>query len=157
MRKYAFSLLVITILFACKKEDLNNSNYSTTLRFSTDTITFDTIFASIGSITKTLTVYNYNNLDVRTNINLIGNSSAHFRMNIDGISGNNQSDINIPAQDSIFIFLEVTIDPSSNNTPYILSDSLVFTTGTTIQDVDVVAWGQDAYFHTANTYDDIVN
>ena len=157
MRKCTLFLLVITILFACKKEDLNNSNYSTTLRFSTDTITFDTIFASIGSITKTLTVYNYNNLDVRTNINLIGNSSAHFRMNIDGISGNNQSDIKIPAQDSIFIFLEVTIDPSSNNTPYILSDSLVFTTGTTIQDVDVVAWGQDAYFHTANTYDDIVN
>ena len=157
MKKYSLFLLVITILFACKKEDLNGSDYSTTLRFSTDTITFDTIFASIGSITKTLTVYNYNNLDVRTNINLIGNSSAHFRMNIDGISGNNQSDIKIPAQDSIFIFLEVTIDPSSNNTPYILSDSLVFTTGTTIQDVDVVAWGQDAYFHTANTYEDIVN
>ena len=157
MRKCTLFLLVITILFACKKEDLNNIDYSTTLRFSTDTITFDTIFASIGSITKTLTVYNYNNLDVRTNINLIGNSSAHFRINIDGIAGNNQTDIKISAQDSIFIFIEVTIDPSSNNTPYILSDSLVFTTGTTIQDVDVVAWGQDAYFHTANTYDDIVN
>ena len=42
-------------------------------------------------------------------------------MNIDGIAGNNQEDINIPANDSIFIFLEVTIDPS-NNTTYILSD-----------------------------------
>ena len=133
------------------------NDQSATLHFSTDTITFDTIFASIGSITKTLTVYNRNNFDVKSNIALLGNSAANFRMNIDGIAGNSQTNIEIPAKDSIFIFLEVTIDPSSSNTPYILSDSLVFTTGTKKQDVDVVAWGQDAYFHTANTYGDIIN
>ena len=157
MRKYLFFLLTITILFACKKEDLNSSNSSATLHFSNDTVIFDTVFASIGSITKTLTVYNHNNFNVKTNIELRGNSQAHFRMNIDGVPGNNQSNIEIPAEDSIFIFLEVTIDPSSNTIPYILTDSLVFTTGTKEQDVDVVAWGQDAYFHTANTYGDIIN
>ena len=133
------------------------NNQSATLHFSTDTITFDTVFASIGSITKTLTVYNHNNFDVKSNISLQGNSSANFRMNIDGIAGNIQSNIEIPAKDSIFIFLEVTIDPMNSNTPYILSDSLVFTNGTKKQDVDLVAWGQDAYFHTANTYGDIIN
>jgi len=130
---------------------------SATLHFSNDTITFDTVFASIGSITKTLTVYNRNDFDVKSNISLLGNSTANFRMNIDGIAGNSQTNIEIPAMDSIFIFLEVTIDPSSSNTPYILSDSLVFITGTKKQDVDVVAWGQDAYFHTANTYGNIIN
>ena len=133
------------------------NDQSATLHFSTDTITFDTIFASIGSITKTLTVYNRNNFDVKSNIALLGNSAANFRMNIDGVSGNSQTNIEIPAKDSIFIFLEVTINPSLKTTPYILSDSLVFTTGTKKQDVDVVAWGQDAYFHTANTYGDIIN
>ena len=59
-------------------------------------------------------------------------------MNIDGVSGNSQNNIEIPAKDSIFIFLEVTIDPSLNTTPYVLTDSLVFTTGTEKQDVDVV-------------------
>jgi hypothetical protein len=157
MNKYFLPLLLLTILlFACKK-DLMDNDQSATLHFSTDTITFDTIFASIGSITKTLTVYNRNNFDVKSNIALLGNSAANFRMNIDGIPGNSQTNIEIPAKDSIFIFLEVTIDPSSSNTPYILSDSLVFTTGTKKQDVDVVAWGQDAYFHTANTYGDIIN
>jgi hypothetical protein len=157
MNKYFLPLLLLTILlFACKK-DLMDNDQSATLHFSTDTITFDTIFASIGSITKTLTVYNRNNFDVKSNIALLGNSAANFRMNIDGIAGNSQTNIEIPAKDSIFIFLEVTIDPSSSNTPYILSDSLVFTTGTKKQDVDVVAWGQDAYFHTANTYGDIIN
>ena len=157
MNKYFLPIILITILlFACKK-DLMENDQSATLHFSTDTITFDTIFASIGSITKTLTVYNRNNFDVKSNIALVGNSAANFRMNIDGIPGNSQTNIEIPAKDSIFIFLEVTIDPSSSNTPYILSDSLVFTTGTKKQDVDVVAWGQDAYFHTANTYGDIIN
>jgi len=156
MNKYFLPLIIVILLFACKKE-LIESDQSATLHFSTDTITFDTVFASIGSITKTLTVYNWNNFDVKSNIALLGNSSANFRMNIDGVAGNNQTNIEIPAKDSIFIFLEVTINPSSSNTPYILSDSLVFTTGTKKQDVDVVAWGQDAYFHTANTYGDIIN
>ena len=63
MKKYFLPLLVVTILFACKKDILEN-NQSATLHFSTDTITFDTVFASIGSITKTLTVYNHNSFNV---------------------------------------------------------------------------------------------
>jgi hypothetical protein len=150
-------LFIISVLLACKKEDDSTNYSSATLHFSADTITFDTIFASIGSITKTLTVYNRNSSDVRTNINLKGISAAYFRMNIDGISGNNQTNIEIPAEDSIFIFLEVTINPSLNTIPYILTDSIVFTTGENQQDVDLVAWGQDAYFHTADTFGNIIN
>ncbi|MFQ3332850.1 MAG: hypothetical protein ACI8ZH_000743 [Flavobacteriales bacterium] len=157
MKRYFLPLLILTtLLFACKKDIMENSQ-SATLHFSNDTITFDTVFASIGSITKTLTVYNRNNFDVKSNIALLGNSAAHFRMNIDGVDGNSQQNIEIPAKDSIFIFLEVTIDPSLNSTPYILSDSLVFTTGTKKQDVDIVAWGQDAYFHTANKFGEIID
>ena len=127
------------------------------MEFSNDTITFDTIFSSIGSITKTLTIYNNNKIDILTNINLEGTSSAHFRINVDGTPGNSHQNIRIPANDSIFIFLEVTIDPSNNNTPYILADYLTFTTGENIQNVNLVAWGQDAYFHTANTYGQIID
>ncbi len=157
MIRLIFNLLIFSIIIiSCEKENLE-TNQNIKLHFSDDTITFDTIFASIGSITKTLTVYNHNDLDITTNVNLKGVSAANFRINIDGVPGNNQRDILIPANDSIFVFLEVTIDPSNNNTPYILSDSLVFTTGNSIQDVNLVAWGQDAYFHTANTFGNIIN
>ena len=97
-----------------------NSNVK--LQFSSDTITFDTVFASVGSITKKLTIYNNNNFDVSSNIKLKGLSAANFRMNIDGAPGNTQNNILIPKNDSIFIFIEVTINPSLNTTPYILSD-----------------------------------
>ena len=58
-------------LFFMQKLDLETTNNSNTLHFSTDTISFDTIFASIGSITKTLKVYNHNNTSFN-NINLRG-------------------------------------------------------------------------------------
>ena len=158
MNKKLLSILIIlNVLFACKKEEVFDSSSNAILHFSHDTITFDTVFASIGSITKTLIVYNHNSFDVKTNIHLKGLSAAHFRMNVDGIAGNNQSNIEISANDSIFIFLEVTINPSLNTTPYILTDSLVFYTGENIQDVDLIAWGQDAYFHTADTFGNIIN
>ena len=70
MKKHLLSLAIITILFACKKEAVLNNNVNATLDFSNDTITFDTVFASIGSITKTLTVYNRNNYDVKSNIGI---------------------------------------------------------------------------------------
>ena len=156
MRYLIISLLSISIFLSCSKEE-DNINSNLKLDFSSDTITFDTVFASIGSITKTLTIYNNNNSNIATNINLNGASSAHFRMNIDGVPGNNQSNILIPKNDSIFIFIEVTIDPSSNTTPYILSDSLIFEIGNTLQSVMLVAWGQDANFHTPNTYGEIIS
>ena len=155
--KYLFiSLLSACIFFSCTKPE-DEMNLNAQLNFSSDTITFDTVFASIGSITKTLTIYNNNNFDLNSDISLKGISSANFRMNIDGVSGNNQNKVFIAKKDSIFIFIEVTVDPSSNTTPYILSDSLIFTIGNNQQSVKLIAWGQDAYFHTANTFGEIIN
>ena len=82
------------ILLSCKKTELVTGQ-TATLHFSNDTVTFDTVFASIGSITKTLTIYNNNNFGILTNIHLAGRSSAHFRINIDGIPGNTQKNIEI--------------------------------------------------------------
>ena len=155
MKQLLAVLIGIIILFGCTKED--EILYEGKLDFSTDTITFDTVFASIGSITKTLTIYNNNNSDIFSNISIKGISAANFRMNIDGVAGNNQNNVLIPKNDSVFLFIEVTIDPSSNTTPYILSDSLIFEIGNNIQSVKLVAWGQDAHFYTPNTYGEVIN
>ena len=121
--KISFFILIIIILFSCKKDE--NEGINGKLNFSSDTIIFDTLFTSIGSITKTLTVYNNNNFDVITNIRVQeGEPGANFRINVNGDAGNQHENIKVPANDSIFIFLEVTVNPSSNSTPFILSDSL---------------------------------
>ena len=114
MRKLFLPLLIITILFACKKDVLQN-NQSATLHFSNDTIIFDTAFHSIGTPTQTLTIYNRNNFTVLTDIYLNLISGGSFRMNVDGEAGNSHKAIEIPAKDSIFIFLEVSPNKNSSN------------------------------------------
>ena len=100
-------------------------------------------------------MYNNNNFDVTTNVRLSGNTEGNFRMNVDGESGNNVKNVTITANDSIFVFLEVTIDPTNTNTPYLVSDSIIFTTGNNHQDVDLIAYGQGALFYT-NAYGEII-
>ncbi|MDG1719009.1 MAG: hypothetical protein P8H17_04200, partial [Flavobacteriales bacterium] len=156
MTKYILSILLIIFTYSCKKENLP-SDGSATLQFSNDTIIFDTIFSSVGSITKQLMVYNNNDYDITTNIRLGSNSEAYFKINVDGESGKNIQNIKISSYDSMFVFLEVIINPNNTNNPYLVSDSIIFTTGNKTQNIDLIAYGQDAYFHTANTYGDIID
>ena len=101
MKHFVTIITTVIVLFSCSKED--EISYNGKLDFSNDTITFDTVFASIGSITKTLTIYNNNSSDIYSNISIKGISAANYRMNIDGVPGNNQNDILIPKKDSIFL------------------------------------------------------
>ena len=151
MKKLFLLLLVITILFACKK-DVLESNQSATLHFSNDTIIFDTAFHSIGTPTQTLTIYNRNNFTVLTDIALNLISGGSFRMNVDGVAGNYHNAIEIPAKDSIFIFLEVTPNQNSSN-DFLLTSNIEFTTGNKKQDVKLVSPARNANFHLP--YDNI--
>ena len=146
INKYFTYLLLITILlFACKKDIMDNSQ-SATLHFSNDTIIFDTAFHSIGTPTKTLTIYNRNSFTIITDISLKLINGGSFRMNVDGVAGNNHSSIEIPANDSIFIFLEVTPNLNGNN-DFLLTSNIEFTTGTRKQDVKLVSPARNANFH----------
>ena len=145
MKKLFLPILIIAILFACKKDALE-SNQSAILHFSNDTIIFDTAFHSIGTATQTLTIYNRNNFTVLTDISLNLISGGSFRMNVDGFAGNNHNAIEIPANDSIFIFLEVTPNQNSSN-DFLLTTNIEFTTGTKKQDVKLVSPARNANFH----------
>ncbi|MFH1319271.1 MAG: choice-of-anchor Q domain-containing protein [Bacteroidota bacterium] len=148
--KYICILFLLTII-ACKK-DSPITDPSAKLEFSTDTVLFDTVFTTIGSTTYYLKVYNRNKKMINISyIHLAGGSNSRFRMNVDGIPTNYLTDVEIAAQDSMYIFVEVTIDQTSGTLPFIVSDSIVFLTNNNIQDVKLVAWGQDAHFYNGNT------
>ena len=44
---------------------------------------------------------------------------------------------------AFIFFVEVTIDPNGQNLPMVVKDSIEFVTNMNLQDVDLVAWGQD--------------
>ena len=144
MLRYLFIISLTILLFSCKK-DISNDGSWQNLRFSNDTVIFDTTFQSIGTTTKTLKVYNRSRADIYTDISLEENMQGSFRINVDGFSGNNFENIFIGAKDSIFIFIEVTPNLSSNN--FLLENKLQFNTNGNIQNVPIISPYRDAYFH----------
>jgi hypothetical protein len=147
------TLVLLIILFsACRKPDTFFQG-STTLRFSVDTLVFDTVFTTVGSITKRIKVYNDLDEDVRIDeIRLAKSGNSPYRLNIDGEQKDYANDVILRSKDSLHIFVEATIDPNDNNEPLIRTDSIIFSTNGKSQDIDLVAWGQDAHFYYNNSF-----
>lgn len=115
------------------------------LTFSADTVSFDTVFTTIGSSTKRITVFNTNDKAVRLPlVRLASGGRSGFRMNLDGQSGTSFQDIEINHKDSIFAFIEVTVNPNDADSPLLISDSILFRLPDGAeQKVILQAYGQD--------------
>ena len=147
MAKYLLHIFAVAVILvslsACEDEGYMNSP-DALLKFSVDTITYDTIFTTIGSTTRRFTVQNpYEENVLISHIRLAGGNQSNFRLNINGVVGNELYDVEVPGKDSIFIFVEVTVDPTGQNLPMVVQDSIEFSTNSNIQDVNLIAYGQD--------------
>lgn len=149
-RSLYFTLTLSTLLFwsSCRK-DLEFSPSTGNLQFSKDTVYLDTVFTNIGSSTYNLKVYNKSHTDiVIPSVRLgLGEASA-YRLNVDGMAGKVFENIEILAKDSLYIFIETTIDITnvSNTTQYLYTDQIEFDAGGNLQKVELVTLVQDAVF-----------
>ncbi len=147
MRVVIFSLFIIVTAFSvsCKKDKNFTKNH---LDFSHDTLLFDTVFTTVGSTTKRFKVYNNNSGSIKIDeIQLMGGEDSPFRINFDGVPGVYHEDIVINGKDSLFGFVEVTLEVNNVTNPFVISDSIRFLTNGTNQYLNLDVWGQDAYFH----------
>ncbi len=145
---FVFIAFATLIFFTSCRKNIFDNNPSLQLTFSTDTLAFDTVFTQLGSATRLFKVFNENNNGLRTNVRLAGGDASNFRINVDGSSGNLLSDVEIYGNDSMYVFVEVTVDPNGLNTPLIITDSVIFETNGNIQRVILSAWGQDAFYYS---------
>jgi hypothetical protein len=137
--------VLLVLFFSCKKNE-PIVNPDAKLGFSADTVLFDTIFTTIGSTTKSFRVYNKLNQPVTIDrITLAGNQGSRFRLNINGRMTNELENVEIAAKDSIYIFVAVTLNPSQQNEPMVVQDSVVFLSNGNTQDVKLIAFGQDVH------------
>lgn len=142
------SVLFVGSFVSCKKNNLLSKK---NLEFSVDTLVFDTVFTTIGSTTKQFKIYNKESKTVQIDqIELMGGQNSPFRMNVDGNMGTSLSNIRIESKDSLFVFVEVTLDINSQTLPMIVEDSIRFRTNGKDQYVKLAVWGQDMYFHYSN-------
>lgn len=146
--KYIPILLLIVSAFGCSKDAITDSNFE--LGFSLDTLKFDTVFVTLGSTTKSFTVRNEEDGPVViSSIQLMGGFNSSYRINVNGdaLPSGIIRDITIPPKDSIYVFVEVTIDPNGNQLPFLIEDRVRFTTNGNEQDVILRAYGQNANFY----------
>lgn len=140
---FVFVLLWVMALTGCEDERYLSS-HDGELKFTVDTLMFDTIFTTIGSTTQSFRVINPSDQPITiSSIRLAGGVKSSFRLNIDGVAGNEVSEVELAAYDSMFIFVEVTIDPNGTNQPMVVKDSVLFSTDEKQQCVTLMAWGQD--------------
>jgi hypothetical protein len=149
---FIISLFGALALSACKK-DKPLTDSSAQITFSADSVFFDTTFASIGSTTRLFKIYNpYKQKIIISRAYVASGSSSPFRINIDGDSGPLVNDIEILPQDSAFVFVQVTINPSGVNAPLLVNDSIIFELNGNSQKVILTAIGQDVYLHKPNVF-----
>ena len=146
--RYFFTFIICAVLISmssCRKDFSTIPNFGS-LEFSKDTVFLDTVFTNIGSATYNLKVYNRGNKAITIpKIALENGTNSNYKLNVDGIPGKDFNDIDILGKDSIFIFVETTIDVANITDP-LYTDRILFDTGSNQQDVDLVTLVQDANF-----------
>ncbi len=143
------SFLGIVLFFnsitSCKKDNLLTNGGD--ISFSMDTLKFDTVFTSLGSVTRSFKLYNNNNKRIRmSEIKLFGGDSSYFRMNIDGEPTKNIKNVELAPNDSLYIFVALTINPTAGNLPFVVEDRVMVTLNGEVSYVELQAYGQDAHY-----------
>lgn len=158
MKKYnpflRFCLIAFTIIsFVSCRKDFVFQPSTGGLEFSRDTVYLDTVFSNIGSATYTLKVYNRSNNDIKIPSIKFGDGlDSKYRMTVDGMVGNNNrifEEVELLAQDSMFIFIETTFDIATiqDANTYLYTDYIEFqNTAQAPQKVELVTLIKDAYF-----------
>ncbi|MGB5976156.1 MAG: right-handed parallel beta-helix repeat-containing protein [Cyclobacteriaceae bacterium] len=147
-RYFVVAILLLLLCWACEPfdEQITNSGQAR-LGFSQDSVRFDTLFTSVGSITKRFKVYNPNENAVRiSDVRLGQGEQSPYRITINGDRDYRFEDELLLGNDSLLILVDVTIDPMDEGLPFLVKDSVLFTTNGNVQDVKLEAFGQDAVF-----------
>ena len=157
MKRYCYYLATVSllILWSSCRDDFNFTPSEGNLRFSKDTVYLDTVFSNIGSSTYTLKVYNTSDSDISIpKIKLQQGQTSNYRLNVDGLTGDTPlsgkefSNVELLAKDSMYIFIETTIDiqnVAANQNQFLYTDAIEFGS-TNLQKVELVTLVKDAVF-----------
>ncbi len=151
MKRNAFLFFLLTFAFclfmaSCKKDSFITSEFAR-LTITADTLKYDTVFTTTGSITRSFKIINDNNQKLRlSKVKLMGGAASAYKMNVDGVATTEVNNLEIEANDSIYVFVSVTINPNAANLPFIVSDSILVNYNGNSRFVQLQAYGQNANF-----------
>ena len=148
VRNYFTILLILclALMIGCKKESFTNSSESK-LIIGNDSLQFDTVFTTAGSVTQYFLIKNENKQKINiSNVQLMGGAASAFKMNVDGSEGTQFNNIEIAGNDSMYVFVRVNINPNANNQPFVIRDSIKLQWNGNTSYKQLEAWGQNAHY-----------
>ena len=145
--KYAsFFFFVAAIIFSCKKESFITSPQAN-LYTSADTLLYRYGFYFNRFRYQSFKIFNNNNQKLRlSQVKLSGGASSAFKINVDGTAATEVDDIEINANDSIYVFVQVNVNPTAENLPFLIQDSILISYNGNQKFVQLQAYGQNAIF-----------
>ena len=114
---FCFAIILFAVSFyitSCRDEwnDFDTSQ-DIVLNFSQDTVSFDTVFTTIPTVTKWITVRNQSKKTVKISSvyieGLRDKGWSAFRLNVDGDTSVEAKDVVVGARDSFYIFITANI------------------------------------------------
>jgi len=149
MRQFILFLgLIATFCFTSCRNELDFESSIGSLSFSKETVYLDTVFTNIGSSTYTLKVYNNSNKNISIpRVRLGKGQASNYRLMVDGIPGKEFENVELLANDSMYVFIEITSNiTAANPTDFLYTDRIEFGGATDFQKVELVTLIQDAVF-----------
>jgi len=141
------SLIFLGFILACQKNEVVDDNPNSKLNFSTDSILFDTVFTNTGTTNRVLKIFNYNSKSINiAELKLAGGEQSNFKININGIPSSSIKDFKIRGNDSAYVFIKAFISPNTEDSPFIIEDSLIFSVNNNIHKIPLAAYGQNAIY-----------
>ena len=138
------AVMLSAVPIGCRPDDYADE-HTVRLEFSADTVSFDTVFTTMGTATRQLKVYNRTGHDVELgHVTLLHGRQSRFRLNVDGDTSLVARNIELQSGDSMFIFVQACINPTLSTEPMLCTDSIMFSNG---QSVMLEAYGRDAVYH----------
>ena len=158
-RRIALSGIILAgvLIFSCHPERNFIEDSDAKLSFTLDTLYFDTVFTTLSTVTKSFRIKNPHNQFIQIEeVSLAGGTSSVFRINVDGTPGTEFHHLEIAPKDSMYVFVEATLAPNQSNEILRIQDSILFFTNGNLQDIDLVAWGQDVHLLRDSVIEDHV-
>jgi hypothetical protein len=154
MKRYKLIPLCLALLAglaACTDDDSFSTSPDHLLTFSQDTLSLDTVFSTVPSASKSFWVYNHSGDGIRlSSVSLADGSTSGFRVNVDGRylsadAGYSVSGVEVRNKDSVRVFVELTSAETHLEGPQKVSDDLVFTLESGVQQrINLNAYSWDA-------------
>ncbi len=138
--------LCMAIFSSCTKERFI-TGAGARVNISADSLKYDTLFTATGSVTKSFKIFNDNDQKLRlTRVRLMGGAASAYKINVNGTTGPLINNLDIAANDSVYVFVTVTVNPNTAALPFIIKDSISIEYNGNNRFVQLEAYGQNAVF-----------